>query len=118
MSTARLEREREIVRLKLPEGTKLLTIGGVSGWLYQIICEFGYSYTMFLFWDGSLYKVRLIYPDPGQLPDDVHKHHYFRGGIICLTKNIGYPRLEDAYGKSVLFATAWTTLQKTGSFEF
>jgi hypothetical protein len=118
MSATRLEREGEIVRRKLPQNTRLLSVGGVDGWVYEITCAFGHPYTMFLYWDGSLYKVRLLYPDPGQLPDDVHKHHYFRNGVICLTKSIGYPRLEDVYAKSVLFATAWTALQETGSFEF
>jgi hypothetical protein len=118
MSTARLERDGEIVRRKLPKNTRLLSAGGVDGWVYEITCEFGRPYTMFLFWDGSLYKARLMYPDPGQLPNDVHTHHYLRNGVICLTKSIGYPRLEDAYAKSILFATAWTTLQETGSFDF
>ncbi len=118
MSTARIERERVIVRRKLPKSTRLLPMNGLNGWVYDIKCEMGNPYTMFLYWDGSLYKVRLMYPDPGQLPDNPHKHHYLREGVICLTKSIGYPKLEDAYAKSVLFATGWSVLQATGSFPF
>lgn len=118
MSTTRIEQEREIVRRKLPKNTRSLSVDGVNGWLYEITCEFGRPYTMFVYWDGSMYKVQLIYPDPGQIPDDVHKHHYLRNGVICLTKSIGYRNLEDAWAKSVLFATGWTALQETGSFQF
>lgn len=107
-----------IVRRKLPKNTRHLNVDGLEGWLYDIPCELGRPYTMFLYWDGALYKVQLIYPDPGQLPDDIHKTHYLAEGIICLNKSIGYPKLDDAYARSMLFATGLTILQMTGSFPF
>lgn len=118
VSSSRIERERSIVRRKLPSNTRFLAVGGTEGWVYDLVCEFGNQYTMFVYWDGSMYKVKMVYPDPGSLPDDVHKHHYFRNGVICLTSSVGYARLEDAYAKSVLFATAWSAFQETGEFEF
>lgn len=118
MSTARLKREGAIVRRKLPKNTRFLSAGGVDGWAYEITCAFGNPYTLFVYWDGSLYKVKMLYPDPGQLPANVHTHHYFDNGVICLSHSIGYSRLEDAYAKSVLFVTAWSAFQETGEFVF
>lgn len=118
MSSQRLERERAIVRQKLPPNTQQVSVRGFDGWMYEVTCQFGFDYTLFLYWDGSLYKVRMVLPEPDAIPDSPHKSHYFDNGVICLTQSIGYPRLQDAYAKSVLFVTAWSGLQVTGQFEF
>jgi len=112
---SRLQRERDIVRDKFPPGTTLETIDGVHGWLYGFKSEFGDDYTMFVFWDGTLYKVKMVYPDPREVMD-AHTSHYFENGVICLRSGIGFARLDHAFATSVSFANGWSVRAETGRF--
>ncbi len=113
----RLARDREAAARKLPANTRFLVVDGVPGWLYTITDEFGRSYTMFLYFDGSLYQVKVVWPEvEGRY--DPHRGHLFRDGRICLGPNGGLPTLEQAYAKSVLWANGFTVFERTGIFPF
>jgi hypothetical protein len=115
---SRHAQEFQIVRDKFPPGTTQEHVGGVTGWMYDITSDLGDDYVMFAFWDGSMYKVKMVLPDPENVPP-AHYAHYFReNGVICLANSIGLPTLEQAFAKSVLFATAWSWFQETGEFHF
>jgi len=113
----RLERDRRIAARKLPPNTRFMVVDGVPGWMYTIRDQFGRPYTMFLYFDGSLYQVKVVFPEvEGKY--DPHHGHLFRDGRICLGPNGGLPSLEQAYAKSVIWATGFTVFQLTGHFPF
>lgn len=114
---ATLERDRQIVAHKLPSNTQELSIGGVTGWGYRIVSELGDPYMLFAYNDGSLYQVLVVAPDLVGLcnPHDVH---LFNDGRICFGDTGGLPTLEQAYAKSVVWATGFSVFARTGQFPF
>lgn len=113
---ANLTLDRQVVAQKLPNAQEM-QINGVTGWVYEITSEVGDTYTMFIFNDGSLYQVMVLFPEvAGQYsPSD---GHLFPNGCICLNEEHGYPTLEKAYAKSVLWATGFSIYVRTGQFPF
>jgi hypothetical protein len=113
----RLARDKEVAARKLPPNTEFLVVDGVPGWRYTIHDEFGQEYVMFLYFDGSLYQVKVVYPEvEGRYSP--HHGHLFPDGRICFGEQGGLPTLEQAYAKSVLWANGFTVFRMTGKFPF
>jgi hypothetical protein len=114
---ANLTVDRQVVAQKLPSNAQEMHINGVTGWVYEIISEVGDTYTMFIFHDGSLYQVMVLFPEvAGRYSPN--EGHLFSNGCICLNEEHGYPTLEKAYAKSVLWATGFSIYVRTGQFPF
>lgn len=60
---ASLMQDRQVVVRKLPPNAQEMNISGVTGWVYEITSELGDHYTMFIFNDGSLYQVMVLFPE-------------------------------------------------------
>lgn len=109
--------DRRVVAQKLPSNTKEINVSGVTGWVYNITSELGDPYTMFLYNDGSLYQVKVVFPEvEGRYGQ--HDAHLFQDGSICFGDGGGLPTLEQAYAKSVLWATGFSAFLRTGNFPF
>ncbi len=109
--------DRQIVAQKLPNNTQELSVSGVTGWTYSITSELGDQYTMFAYSDGSLYQVMVLFPAvAGKF--DVHDAHLFSDGRICFGDAGGLPTLEQAFAKSVLWATGFSSYLRTNLFPF
>ncbi len=107
----------QIVAQKLPNNTQEMFISGVTGWVYGIISELGDQYTMFTYSDGSLYQVMVLFPEvAGKFSQ--HDSHLFQDGRVCFGDEGGLPNLEQAYAKSVLWATGFSSYLRTGVFPF
>lgn len=116
---ARHPNEAAVVRDKFPSGTRQLTVGGVTGWAYSFRCQEGDPYQMFIYWDGSLYMVKLVHPAAERASGSAHDKHLFRDGKICLRQGtVGLPDFAQAYSKSTMWATGYSIFRKTGRFPF
>ncbi|MEU7721362.1 hypothetical protein [Streptomyces tibetensis] len=106
----RLAADRQFARTHMPEGTVYVDEPDVRGWAYSITTELDERYTLFAFFDGREYRVKLVEPPLEQLVQrnviDAHDGHLYADGTICLspTRGAGRPTLEEAYSKSVLWA--------------
>ena len=113
----RLLNDRRIVAAKLPRNTTEMTVSGITGWRYSITSQLKDRYKMFTYFDGSLYQVMVIDPDvAGRY--GIHDTHLFGDGKICLNQERGYPTLEQAFAKSVLWANGFSIFLKTNIFPF
>ena len=112
----RLDRDRASVRDKLPWGTTEVTVEGTTGFVYDIVDEFGAHYRMVVYFDGSEYQVKVVEPEiEGHY--GVTNAHVFGDGRLCLRPPAGgMPTLAEAYAKSVLWATGFTVLRRGGEF--
>ncbi|MFS0774829.1 hypothetical protein ABC255_02150 [Neobacillus sp. 3P2-tot-E-2] len=111
--------EQRPVHPKLPSNTLPVNRDGFNGFLYSIKDPFGQVYSMFLYFDGSYYQVKLVYPKIDK-NYNIHDCHLYRDGRLCLNKstNGGYASLEKAYAKSVIWAAGFTAYRQTGTFPF
>jgi hypothetical protein len=117
--TGRLRREQETVAAKLPQNTRYCVVDNVPGWLYRITSELGDEYTLYLFHDGSGYQVKVVFPEvEGRY--NPHDGHLFADGRICwgAPVGVGLKTLEQAYAKSVLWASGFSVFLRTGRFPF
>lgn len=115
MSYAKLNQDREFVRNGMPISTKELSIGPTIGWSYEIQCEYGKRYTLFLYFDGQRYQVRCVFPEVAGKFVHIHDHHLFPDGRICLDPSSqGAPDIQYAYTKSVIWANGFSFFQLTG----
>ncbi len=115
--TARLQREQQIVNQKFPNNTNFFEVDGISGWFYTIYDEFSERYEMFAYHDGSVYQVKVVYPEvEGKYSP--HNGHLYSDGRICFGTSDGMPSLEQAYAKSVLWANGFTAFKESGLFPY
>jgi hypothetical protein len=117
----RVANEKQIVRRYMPNNTKsLITDEGISGWVYSFTCEFGDNYIMFAYYDGNYYQVSVIEPKVEGKWNSAHTGHIFSSGKICFRNKFdsGLPSLQDAYSKSVLWATGLSVAKRTEHFPF
>ncbi|WP_432967576.1 hypothetical protein [Dactylosporangium sp. CA-233914] len=115
----RLLHDQRTARNKLPRNTVFIDEPAVSGWLYSITTELGHDYTLFAYFDGTDYKVKLVAPElEGKLP--AHGAHLYPNGLICLDerKGNGQATLEEAYSKSVLWALGVSYVREGFTFPF
>lgn len=112
----RLDEDRETVKHKLPPGTREITLEGTTAFVYDITDELGQPYTMAVYYDGCEYQVKVIHPQvEGKY--SITTAHVFNDGRLCLRPPAGgLPRLDEAYAKSVLWATGFTVFLQTGQF--
>lgn len=109
--------DRLVVAQKLPSNAQEMNVNGVTGWVYDIVCEIGDQYTMFIYHDGSLYQVMVLFPEVAGHYSPVNGH-LFSDGKICLNQEHGCRTLEQAYAKSVLWANGFSIYLRTGNFPF
>jgi len=113
--------ESNIVARYMPQNTKKITTDeGVSGWLYNFRCELEDNYTMFAYYDGNYYQVLVIEPKVEGVWDSAHTGHIFSDGKICFGSEYDYglQSLQDAYSKSILWATGLSITKRTEHFPF
>lgn len=119
MSYPRLAADRTFVRSSMPSNTRELTVNGIIGWSYNIKCEYGKDYSLFLYFDGSRYQVKCVFPEVEGKFYNIHEHHLFGDGRLCLDPSSqGAPSIDYAYTKSVLWANGWSVFEMTGKFPF
>lgn len=111
------QRDKQVVAQYLPSNTQEMKSKNVTGWLYEITCALGQRYTMFVYNDGDLYQVMVLFPEVAGKYNQ-HNAHLFNDGRICFGSEGGLPTLQQAYAKSVLWATGFSTFLKTGQFQF
>ena len=117
----RVLNEKDIVSRYMPKNTRMLTSDeGVSGWIYTFSCELNNDYTMFAYYDGNYYQVLVVEPKVEGEWSSAHTGHIFSDGRICFGDEYdsGLPSLQDAYSKSVLWATGLSVAINTGHFPF
>lgn len=105
--------ERRIAETKMPANTRMVTTReGVRGWLYTFETEFRELYSMFAYFDGSFYQVKVISPEVECRFRSPHTGHLYTDGRICMGvgMNSGRRTLQDAYGKSVLWANGFNAM--------
>jgi hypothetical protein len=108
--------DRHIVASKFPSNVREINHNGTIGWIYSITSELGDPYSLFAYHDGSFYQVLVILPAvAGQY--GAHDGHLFSDGRICFGDSGGLPTLEQAYAKSVLWATGFSIFLRTGNFQ-
>ena len=114
---AQWSQEQLVAAEKLPSNTEYLEVEGTGGWLYSVTNEFSERYEFFLYHDGSLYQVKVVYPEvEGKYSP--HNGHLFGDGRICFGAEGGLRNMEHAYAKSILWATGFSVFLKTGQFPF
>ena len=118
-----LESDRNFARNCMPFSTSELNVNGVIGWSYNITCAIGNAYSFFLYFDGSRYQVKCVFPDV-EYPTDEYTPidpftHLFPDGRLCLDPTTaGSPSIGYAYSKSVLWATGFSIYKSSGIFPF
>jgi len=118
MTYAKLNDDRKFVRTSMPANSKELKVNNVIGWSFDITCEFEKKYTLFLYFDGGRYQVKCVFPEVEGKFTDIHAHHLFPDGRICLDPNGGVPTIADAYTKAVIWVNGWSVFEMTGTFPF
>jgi hypothetical protein len=120
----RLPADLRFARAKMPEGTVYIDEPDVRGWAYSITTELNERYTLFAFFDGREYRVKLVEPALEQLVREnvisAHDGHLYPDGTICLSdaRGAGQPSLEEAYTKSVLWALGMGFVRNGYPFPF
>lgn len=120
--SSRLETENWVINNYMPDNTQRLTSEeGVEGILYSFNCEYGNKYTMYAYYDGCHYQVAVLEPKVEEHWRSPHTGHIYSDGLICFGDDYnrgGRPSLQDAYSKSVLWATGLSVALETGHFPF
>jgi len=120
---ARRDDEQNIVSRKFPPGAKPMTAGGVAGWLYDVTCELGTTYTFWTYFDEAdgYYKTRVLEPHIEEFWCEPHRGHIFTStNRLCLDTRYGggAPTLEKAFSRTVLWANGFSVALQTGTFPF
>lgn len=125
-ATSRAAQEAEIVRSRLPAGTSRIDHEGTCGWAYSVTPQFPAqdgTYPRFLFFtwhDGDYYQVVCLQPALEKEWKSPHTGHIYSDGRLCLGTgcNGGAPTLDEAFSRSVLWATGIMVARRTGQFPF
>jgi hypothetical protein len=113
----RLVRDKQTAMQYLPTNTRFQRLDSANCFVYTISSEYGDSFTLAAYFDGSLYKVALLNPKlEGKL--GAHQAHLFSNGTLCLNKRGGERDLRSAFSKSVLWATGISVVLRGGVFPF
>jgi len=116
---ARESRDRSAAELCLPAKARRVRVEGTAGWLFPIASEQGDPYTLFLWFDGAAYQVKVVVPALDPLADP-HACHLLPDARLCLGGDPGggMPTLEGAFARSVLWASGYSHWRRTGRFPF
>jgi hypothetical protein len=115
-----LERDRQFTTYKMPGGTQYASDGEYDGWSYRIVNEFGDVYDLFLWFNPATrhYNVSLVSPRMEGTVDG-HGCHLYSDGTLCLREGVnGYPEIEQAYARSVLWTSGASCYQRGYGFQF
>jgi len=112
--------EQKIIKEKFPKNTKMIKVSGIKGWYYSFKDEFGVPYTMYAYFDGNAYQVKVVSPEVEGKYSNVHECHLYRDGRICFGEGYGggLPSLEHAFAKSVVWANGFTIYENTKKYPF
>jgi len=103
----RLRQDQRVAARKLPRDARYDIVDGFHGWWYDVVSELGDHYTLFLYFDGSQYMVKVVVPEvEGRYSP--HDGHLYGDGRICFGNDGGMPTLESAFAKSVLWANGFS----------
>lgn len=117
LEASRVKTEMETVERRFPSNTRRVTFDGVPGWSYSIVAELGRTFDFFAYFGGK-YVVMCVNPKV-DLSDTGHKTHIMPSGSLCLAPPQAWPKtLEEAYARSVLWATGFDIYLETGVFPF
>ena len=112
-------RDQQYAQTHMPRNTTFIEQANARGWCYSFTSEMGRLYTMFAYFDGRNYQVKLVEP---RLEGTVGAHdgHLYSDGRLCLSESnsSGQPTLEEAYSKSVLWATGMDVVLQGYKFPF
>lgn len=113
--------DQDFVNNKMPSNAYRVEESGIKGWMYEVNTGAPYyeDYTMFIYFSNNVYYVKLVDPNyAGQAP--VHECHLWPDGKLCLSSDAGggYRDIEQAYGKSVLWAKGYSEYRRIGTFPF
>jgi len=106
------------VKGKMPQNTLEVMSDGCTGFMYDITCELGKKYQLFAYFNGSRYRVLVITP---QVEGNAHPvlTKVLSDGSLCLEPTMmGCRTLEEAFTKSVLWATGYSVYTHTGNFPY
>lgn len=118
MTYANLNNDRAFARSNMPRSSEV-SVGGVVGFTYEFKCEFGTTYVMFAWFNGSRYKVKLVSPELEKTHQVGHNSHLFSDGTLCLEASMqGCESLSNAYSRSVVWANGHSVFRQTGKFPF
>lgn len=123
-AASRLEKDKGIVRTKLPRNTVEVRSPDYgpdkTAWIYKVTTSFGTRFSFFAVFDGTAYQVRVIEPEIEAEIRNPHTGHIFADGRICFGNgpNSGMPSLESAFAKSVLWAEGISVVRAGGTFPF
>jgi len=110
-----LAADRRFARTRMPKAIETSS-GGCIGFKYDITCEFNRLYELFLWFNGSRYWVMVISPEVEKGPLGYHTH-VLPDGTLCLEPtHSGCRTMEEAYGKSVLWANGYSVYLETRKF--
>jgi hypothetical protein len=110
----RLRRDQQVARMRLPRNAEYDVVDGYHGWYYEFVNELGDYYTMFLYFDGSTYMVKVVVPEvEGRYSP--HDGHLYDNGTICFGPGGGMPTLESAFAKSVLWSNGFSLYEAAKS---
>jgi len=114
----RENRDRFAAEGCLPSSARRLTVAGTTGWLYPVVNDQGDAFSMFVWFDGAAYQVKVVEPTLGYA--DPHVCHLFPDARLCLASadGGGMPTLEGAFARSVLWANGYGAFARTGRFPF
>jgi len=95
-----------------------VTSDGCIGFKYEIVCELNQKYVLFVYFNGSRYRVMVVSPVVERGPLG-HDSHVLTDGSLCLEPTVqGCRTLKQAYAKSVLWANGYSIYSQTGKFPF
>jgi hypothetical protein len=116
-----LQNDREIARRYMPDNTREITTEeGVTGFVYSITTELRDEFTLFAFFDGSNYQVKVVWSELEKRFKSLCEVHLYSNGVIDFGNNDwnGAFSLRDAYAKSVLWANGLSIFMRIGRFPF
>ncbi len=111
---ARLAYECAVAEQRFPDGAWREAVGDIEGWYYGFTSPQGDEYLMFTCFDGSLYRVHMVRPEPTRAASANVNHLFRENGLLCLNAEHGYRRLEEAFARSVAFGAAFSEFERTG----
>jgi len=118
MSYQNLAIDRQFAKSKMPRNTLEVQSDGCTGFKYDITCELGNKYTLFVYFNGSRYRVLVLAPQvEGKAHPGLTK--VWSDGSLCLEPTMmGCRTLEQAFAKSVLWANGYSIYEINGIFPY
>lgn len=117
----RLAKEQDFVSTHMPKNTVRVSDGLTTGWAYAITNEWGDTYTLFMWFEGSsgTYVVSLVSPKLAGVVG-MHECHLYSDGRLCLKKEggPGYASMSDSYARSAIWTRGASCYRRGNGFQF